>query len=42
MIHPSQRPYNMDDSCDWEGGATNGDEEHLYHVIPKLWHVGKV
>ncbi len=20
----------------------DGSKEHLYHVVPKLWHVGKV
>jgi hypothetical protein len=29
MIHPSQRPRNLDDNYDWEGGLMDGDEEHL-------------
>ncbi len=40
MTHPSQRPYNLDDTYDWEGGLTDGDEECLY--VPKLWLVGKI
>jgi hypothetical protein len=39
---PSQRPCNLDDTYDWEGGLTNGDKECLYHVVPKLWLVGEV
>jgi hypothetical protein len=42
MVHPSQRPCNLDDYYDWEGGLIDGDEECLYHAIPKLWFVGKV
>jgi hypothetical protein len=42
MVHPSQRPCNLDDIYDWEGGLTNGDEKHLYHVVPKLWPIGKI
>jgi hypothetical protein len=42
MVHPSQRPCNLDDIYDSEGGSTNGDEKHLYHVVPKLWPIGKI
>jgi hypothetical protein len=42
MVHLSQRPYNLNSIYDLEGGLTDGDEEHLYLVVPKLWHVGKV
>jgi hypothetical protein len=42
MVHPSQRPCNLNDTYDWEGGLTNGNRECLYHVIPKLWLVGEV
>jgi hypothetical protein len=42
MIQPSQRPYNLDDTYDWDRGFTNGDEECLYHVVPELWLVGKI
>jgi hypothetical protein len=42
MVHPSQRPCNLDDIYDWEGGLMDGNEECLYHAIPKLWHVGEV
>jgi hypothetical protein len=38
----SQRLCNLDDIYDWEGGLMDGSKEHLYHVVPKLWHVGKV
>jgi hypothetical protein len=30
MVHPSQRPYNLNDTYDWEGGLMDGDEEHLF------------
>jgi hypothetical protein len=36
MVHPSQRPYNLNDTYDWEGGLTDRDEERLYDVVPKL------
>jgi hypothetical protein len=42
MIHPFQRPCNLDDTFDWEEGLMNGDKEHLYHAILELWHVGEV
>jgi hypothetical protein len=29
MIHLSQIPRNLDDSYNWEGGLTNGNEECL-------------
>jgi hypothetical protein len=29
MIRPSQRPRNLDDSYDWEGGLMDGNKEHL-------------
>jgi hypothetical protein len=32
----------LDDTYDWEGRLMDQDEEHLYHAIQKLWHVGKV
>jgi hypothetical protein len=35
MVHPSQRPCNLDDTFDWEGGLMDGDKECLYHVILK-------
>jgi hypothetical protein len=42
MIHPSQRPCNINDTYDWEGGLTNGNEKRLYHVVLELWHVRKI
>ncbi len=42
MAHLSQRPCNFDDTYDWEGGLTDGDEECLYYAIPKLWPIRKV
>jgi hypothetical protein len=42
MVHPSQRPCNLNDTYDWEKGLMNGDKECLYHVVPKLWHVREV
>ncbi len=42
MVHPSQRLCNLDYIYDWEGRLMDGNEEYLYHVIPKLWHVGEV
>jgi hypothetical protein len=42
MVHPSQRPCNLDDTYDWEGGLMDGDKEHLYHAIPNLWLVEEV
>jgi hypothetical protein len=42
MVHPSQRPFNLDDTYDWERGLTNGDKECLYHAILELWLVGEV
>jgi hypothetical protein len=41
-VHPSQKPCNLDDTYDWEGGLTNGNEECFYHVILELWHVRKL
>jgi hypothetical protein len=38
MVHPSQRPCNLDDIYHW----TNGNKECLYHDILELWHVGEV
>jgi hypothetical protein len=42
MVHPSQRPCNLDDTYDWEGGLIDGDDECLYHAILKLWPIGEV
>jgi hypothetical protein len=42
LVHPSQIPCNLDEIYDLEGRLTNGDEKHLYHVVPKLWVVGKI
>jgi hypothetical protein len=42
MVHPSQRPCNLDDTYDWEGELTNGNEEHLYHAVLELWLVREV
>jgi hypothetical protein len=42
MVHLSQRPCNLDDTYDWEGGLMDGKEEHLYQIIPKLWFIGEV
>jgi hypothetical protein len=42
VVHLSQIPYNLDDTYDWEGGLMDGDEEHLYHAILKLWLVREV
>jgi hypothetical protein len=42
MVHPSQKPCNLNDIYDWEGGLMDGDKECLYHVVPKLLHVGEV
>ncbi len=42
MVHPSQRPWNLDDTYDWERGLMDGNKERLYHVVPKLWLVGEV
>ncbi len=42
MVHPSQRPCNLNDTYDWEGGLTDRDEERLYDVVPKLQPIGKV
>jgi hypothetical protein len=42
MVHPSQRPCNLDDTYDWEGGLMDGNKECVYHVVPELWLVGEV
>jgi hypothetical protein len=42
MVHPSQRPCNLDDTYDWEGGLMDGDKACLYHVVPELWLFGEV
>ncbi len=42
MVHPSQKPCNLDDIYDWEIGLRIGDEERLYHVILELWPIGEV
>jgi hypothetical protein len=42
MAHPFQRPCNLDDTYDWEGGLIDGDKKCLYHAVPKLWLVGEV
>jgi hypothetical protein len=42
MVRPSQRPCYIDDTYDWEERLMDGDKEHLYHVILKLWPVGEV
>jgi len=42
MVYPSQRPCNLNDIYDWEKRLMDGDKEHLYHVLPKLWPIGKV
>jgi hypothetical protein len=36
MVHPFQRSCNLDDSYDWEGRLTDGNEEPytmLYQVV---------
>jgi hypothetical protein len=42
MVHPSQTPCNLDGIYDWERGLTDGNDERLYHVVPKLWPIGEV
>jgi hypothetical protein len=42
MLHLSQKHYNLDETYDWEGGLTNGDNERLYNDVLELCHVGKV
>jgi len=42
MVHPSQRPCNLDDIYDWEGGLMDGNKKHLYDVIPELWPIGEI
>ncbi len=42
MVHPSQRPCNLDDTYDWERGLRNGDEECLYLAILELWSLGEI
>ncbi len=37
-----KRPKYVNDGYDWEEGLSNEEEEQLYNVMPKLWHVGEV
>ncbi len=42
MVHPFQRPCNLNDTYDWARGLMDGDEIFLYHVVQELWLVGEV